>query len=166
MRRALGSSDKEQTPSIRSSSASLAPLVSNMWTRTLAAASVSLRPSLPREFLKSTFAPASQHNFLRDTILPRAQLPSSFTKLLRPISTVNMSDKAAAITLANSEQFYLDSEQGESYLIQVSWPLHWQGHDPPVGNEQLPVMLVLATFLNRHLSNQKPDTLSMETHSF
>ncbi|KAE8360981.1 Alpha/Beta hydrolase protein [Aspergillus caelatus] len=54
-----------------------------------------------------------------------------------------MGDKAAAITLPNSEQFYLDSEQGESYLIQVSWPLHWQGHDPPVGNEQLPIIYIV-----------------------
>ncbi|KAJ1712857.1 hypothetical protein AFCA_005023 [Aspergillus flavus] len=112
-----------------------------MWTRTLAAASVSLRPSsLPREILRSTFAPA---NFLRDTILPRAQLTPCLPRSIRQISTVNMGDKVAAITLPNSEQFYLDGEQGESYLIQVSWPLHWQGHDPPVGNEQLPIIYIV-----------------------
>jgi hypothetical protein len=34
-----------------------------------------------------------------------------------------------AVSLPNSEQFYLDSEQGRKYLIQVSWPLHWQDVD-------------------------------------
>ena len=33
------------------------------------------------------------------------------------------------VSLPNSEQFYLDSEQGRKYLIQVSWPLHWQDID-------------------------------------
>lgn len=31
-----------------------------------------------------------------------------------------------AVSLPNSEQFFLESEQGRKYLIQVSWPLHWQ----------------------------------------
>lgn len=34
--------------------------------------------------------------------------------------------KPTGVSLPNSEQFYLDSEQGSKYLIQVSWPLHWQ----------------------------------------
>lgn len=34
-----------------------------------------------------------------------------------------------AVSLPNSEQFYLDSAQGLKYLIQVSWPLHWQDID-------------------------------------
>jgi len=38
-------------------------------------------------------------------------------------------DESAAVSLPNSEQFYLDSEQGRKYLIQVSWPLHWQDVD-------------------------------------
>jgi hypothetical protein len=33
------------------------------------------------------------------------------------------------VSLPNSQQFYLDSEQGLKYLIQVSWPLHWQDID-------------------------------------
>ncbi|KAJ5963379.1 esterase [Penicillium vulpinum] len=36
-----------------------------------------------------------------------------------------MEEKPTAVPLPNSEQFYLNSEQGERYLIQVSWPLHW-----------------------------------------
>lgn len=32
----------------------------------------------------------------------------------------------SAVSLPNSEQFFLESEQGRKYLIQVSWPLHWQ----------------------------------------
>jgi hypothetical protein len=37
--------------------------------------------------------------------------------------------ESTAVSLPNSEQFYLDSEQGRKYLIQVSWPLHWQDID-------------------------------------
>ncbi|KAH8700908.1 putative siderophore esterase [Talaromyces proteolyticus] len=36
------------------------------------------------------------------------------------------SSKPTAISLPSSEQFCLDSEQGETYQIQISWPLHWQ----------------------------------------
>lgn len=38
-----------------------------------------------------------------------------------------MRDEPTTISLPNSEVFYLESEQRENYLIQVSWPLHWQG---------------------------------------
>jgi hypothetical protein len=37
--------------------------------------------------------------------------------------------ESTPVSLPNSEQFYLDSEQGREYLIQVSWPLHWQDID-------------------------------------
>ncbi|KAJ5474778.1 esterase [Penicillium sp. IBT 31633x] len=40
-------------------------------------------------------------------------------------------DQPTAVPLPNSEQFYLDSMQGETYLIQISWPLHWQGDNTP-----------------------------------
>ncbi|KAF5859389.1 hypothetical protein ETB97_002896 [Aspergillus alliaceus] len=49
----------------------------------------------------------------------------------------------APITLPNSEQFYLSNEQGESYLIQISWPLHWQDHNPPSGHDQLPIIYIV-----------------------
>ena len=41
----------------------------------------------------------------------------------------NETGEATPVSLPNSEQFYLDSEQGLKYLIQVSWPLHWQDID-------------------------------------
>lgn len=34
--------------------------------------------------------------------------------------------EATAITLPNSEQFYLNNDQGQKYLIQISWPLNWK----------------------------------------
>ncbi|KAJ5652828.1 siderophore esterase [Penicillium longicatenatum] len=39
---------------------------------------------------------------------------------------VNNDGQPSPVLLPNSTQFYLDSEQGEKYLIQISWPLHWQ----------------------------------------
>jgi hypothetical protein len=44
-----------------------------------------------------------------------------------------------AVSLPNSEQFYLDSEQGRKYLIQVSWPLHWQDVDT-TDRSSVPIM--------------------------
>lgn len=41
----------------------------------------------------------------------------------------NETGEPTPVSLPNSEQFYLDSEQGRKYLIQVSWPLHWQDID-------------------------------------
>jgi hypothetical protein len=63
---------------------------------------------------------------------------SNSQKLSRKYSTVKMGDKAAAVTLPNSEQFYLDNEKGETYLIQISWPLHWQ--DRTTDRGQIPIM--------------------------
>jgi hypothetical protein len=39
--------------------------------------------------------------------------------------TVRMGDRPTPVPLANAEQFFLDSDQGQKYLIQLSWPLHW-----------------------------------------
>lgn len=39
--------------------------------------------------------------------------------------TVRMGDRPTPVPLPNAEQFFLDSDQGHKYLIQLSWPLHW-----------------------------------------
>jgi hypothetical protein len=41
----------------------------------------------------------------------------------------NDMEDSVPVSLPNSKQFYLDSEQGRKYLIQVSWPLHWTDID-------------------------------------
>ena len=46
-----------------------------------------------------------------------------------PMCADTKAGEPTAVSLPNSEQFYLDSEQGRKYLIQVSWPLHWQDVD-------------------------------------
>jgi hypothetical protein len=46
-----------------------------------------------------------------------------------PMCADTQAGESTAVSLPNSEQFYLDSEQGRKYLIQVSWPLHWQDID-------------------------------------
>jgi hypothetical protein len=46
-----------------------------------------------------------------------------------PMCADTKAGESTAVSLPNSEQFYLDSEQGRKYLIQVSWPLHWQDID-------------------------------------
>jgi hypothetical protein len=51
---------------------------------------------------------------------------------------VKMGDRPTPVPLPNSEQFYLESDQGEKYLIQVSWPLHWE--DKQTGHGALPIM--------------------------
>ncbi|KFY37142.1 hypothetical protein V495_07346 [Pseudogymnoascus sp. VKM F-4514 (FW-929)] len=53
-----------------------------------------------------------------------------------------MGGETTAIALPNSEQFYLDNDAEETYLIQVSWPLHWQ-HDRTSHSEQLPIIYVV-----------------------
>jgi len=52
-----------------------------------------------------------------------------FSPIITPMCADTKADESAAVSLPNSEQFYLDSEQGRKYLIQVSWPLHWQDVD-------------------------------------
>lgn len=39
---------------------------------------------------------------------------------------INAEALPASVSLPSSEQFHLNSEQGETYLIQISWPLNWQ----------------------------------------
>jgi hypothetical protein len=46
-----------------------------------------------------------------------------------PMCAANDMGEPTPVSLPNSEQFYLDSEQGRKYLIQVSWPLHWTDID-------------------------------------
>ncbi|KAJ5618714.1 siderophore esterase [Penicillium herquei] len=35
------------------------------------------------------------------------------------------------VSLPNSEQFYLTNDQGQKYLIQISWPLLWEDREKP-----------------------------------
>lgn len=49
--------------------------------------------------------------------------------IIIPMCADTKAGEPTAVSLPNSEQFYLDSEQGRKYLIQVSWPLHWQDVD-------------------------------------
>ena len=56
-----------------------------------------------------------------------------------PMCAANGMSEATPVSLPNSQQFYLDSEQGRKYLIQVSWPLHWQDIDTTERNP-VPVM--------------------------
>ncbi|PWY96093.1 putative hydrolase of the alpha/beta superfamily [Aspergillus sclerotioniger CBS 115572] len=37
-----------------------------------------------------------------------------------------MGGEITPIALPNSKQLYLENDRGETYLIQISWPLHWQ----------------------------------------
>lgn len=66
-------------------------------------------------------------------------------------------DQPTAVPLPNSEQFYLDSEQGETYLIQVSWPLHWQGDSTP-DQGSFPIMYVLVNDLQGKKQKRKKNT--------
>lgn len=52
---------------------------------------------------------------------------------------VGIYDESTTVSLPNSEQFYLQNEQRENYLIQVSWPLHWQG-ERASNRPSLPIM--------------------------
>lgn len=52
-----------------------------------------------------------------------------------------MRHESTTVSLPNSEQFYLQSEQDERFLIQVSWPLSWQGECASF-EESLPIMFV------------------------
>lgn len=44
-----------------------------------------------------------------------------------------------SVPLPNSEQFCLSSDQDERYLIQVSWPLHWDS-DSTSARGSFPIM--------------------------
>jgi hypothetical protein len=54
---------------------------------------------------------------------------------------VENSNQPTPVALPNSEQFYLDNDQGEKYLIQVSWPLNWRD-GPASARKPLPIMYV------------------------
>jgi hypothetical protein len=53
---------------------------------------------------------------------------------------MTQTDKPTGITLPNSEQLYLSNSRGEEYLIQISWPLHFNQHDPDTDRNKLPIM--------------------------
>lgn len=54
---------------------------------------------------------------------------------------VENNGQPTAVALPNSEQFYLNNDQGQKYFIQVSWPLNWQdGQTSDRG--PLPIMYV------------------------
>ncbi|KAJ5537631.1 hypothetical protein N7494_007110 [Penicillium frequentans] len=55
--------------------------------------------------------------------------------------TFKMRGEPSPVLLPNSEQFYLESEQGERYLIQISWPLHWQEDETDRGS--LPIIYIV-----------------------
>ncbi|CAI7648635.1 unnamed protein product [Penicillium viridicatum] len=50
--------------------------------------------------------------------------------------------KPTSVPLPNSEQFYLNSGQGERYLIQVSWPLHWES-DSTSARGSFPIIYIV-----------------------
>ncbi|GFF38568.1 ferri-bacillibactin esterase BesA [Aspergillus lentulus] len=52
-----------------------------------------------------------------------------------------MGNRPTPVQLPNSEQFYLESDQGETYLVQVSWPLHWE--DKQTGRGALPIIYLV-----------------------
>ncbi|GFF58855.1 putative siderophore esterase [Aspergillus udagawae] len=55
--------------------------------------------------------------------------------------TIKIGGRPSPVPIPNSEQFYLKSEQGETYLIQVSWPLHWQDNQTDRG--ALPIIYLV-----------------------
>ncbi|KAL4871452.1 hypothetical protein BDV12DRAFT_183825 [Aspergillus spectabilis] len=56
---------------------------------------------------------------------------------------MTQTDTPTGITLPNSEQFYLSNSRGEQYLIQVSWPLHWNKHEPDTERNKLPIIYIV-----------------------
>ncbi|KAL4804738.1 Alpha/Beta hydrolase protein [Aspergillus unguis] len=56
---------------------------------------------------------------------------------------MTQTDNPAPVSLPNSEQFYLTNAAGEQYLIQVSWPLHWKGHEPDSERKNVPVIYIV-----------------------
>ncbi|RAL16187.1 alpha/beta hydrolase [Aspergillus homomorphus CBS 101889] len=53
-----------------------------------------------------------------------------------------MGGEITPIALPNSKQFYLENERGETYLIQISWPLHWQD-DRITDRGPLPILYIV-----------------------
>ncbi|EAW15366.1 alpha/beta hydrolase [Aspergillus clavatus NRRL 1] len=56
--------------------------------------------------------------------------------------TVQMGGKPTAVPLSNSEQFFMKNAHDEEYLIQVSWPLHWQD-GPPSDCRSFPIIYIV-----------------------
>ncbi|KAL4912904.1 Alpha/Beta hydrolase protein [Aspergillus aurantiobrunneus] len=56
---------------------------------------------------------------------------------------MTQTDTSTGVTLPNSEQFYLANARGDQYLIQVSWPLHWNQHDPDTERNNLPIIYIV-----------------------
>ncbi|KAL2796164.1 Alpha/Beta hydrolase protein [Aspergillus keveii] len=56
---------------------------------------------------------------------------------------MTQTDKPTGITLPNSEQLYLSNSKGEEYLIQISWPLHFNQHDPDTDRNTLPIIYIV-----------------------
>ncbi|KAL4885808.1 Alpha/Beta hydrolase protein [Aspergillus karnatakaensis] len=65
-----------------------------------------------------------------------------YTTATRPLK-MTQTDTPTGITLPNSEQFYLNNSRGDQYLIQVSWPLHWNKHDPDTERNKLPIIYIV-----------------------
>ncbi|PYH43072.1 alpha/beta hydrolase [Aspergillus saccharolyticus JOP 1030-1] len=51
-----------------------------------------------------------------------------------------MANESTPITLPNSSQFDLENSHGQKYLIQLSWPLHWQDGHP---TSPLPIIYIV-----------------------
>ncbi|KAL2823787.1 Alpha/Beta hydrolase protein [Aspergillus cavernicola] len=64
---------------------------------------------------------------------------------LKSYSTLKMTqtDNPAGITLPNSEQFTLHNSRGDEYLIQISWPLHFNKYDPDTERTKLPIIYIV-----------------------
>lgn len=61
---------------------------------------------------------------------------------------VENNEQPTAVALPNCEQFYLDNDQGEKYLIQVSWPLNWRD-GPASARKPLPIMYATSEISKR-----------------
>ncbi|KAL4778302.1 Alpha/Beta hydrolase protein [Aspergillus varians] len=56
---------------------------------------------------------------------------------------MTQTEEPTGITLPNSEQFYLKNARGDLYLIQVSWPLHWNKREPDTDRNHLPIIYIV-----------------------
>ncbi|CAK1356149.1 unnamed protein product [Cercospora beticola] len=61
---------------------------------------------------------------------------------MRTAMSASKAPETATITLPNSLQFPLESQSGEGYVIQVSWPLHWQNGCAPT-DKAMPVVYIV-----------------------
>ncbi|BCS27982.1 alpha/beta hydrolase [Aspergillus puulaauensis] len=56
---------------------------------------------------------------------------------------MTQTDKPTGISLPNSEQFHLNNARGEQYLIQISWPLHWNQREQDTDRTHLPIIYIV-----------------------